>query len=168
MSLMIDRFTVIQCLDNIVQHYLCPPWPRLWCVQWRSHCAQKTYKWYSHQVMFQSLSPLIQMSSSAWRDAILLCPLTYFISVSVSPPCSLLLILSHSYGGRDENGCLIMQRGQPIKGPGLSDLKAYSEHSWREQEREGDTERERDGLGFDCCMARRSHLIHLPLVLFQQ
>lgn len=89
---------------------------------------------------FQSLSPLIQMSSSAWRDAILLCPLAYFISVSVSPPCSLLLILSHSYGGRDENGCLIMQRGQPIKGPGLSDLKAYSEHSWREQEREGDRE----------------------------
>lgn len=81
------------------------------------------------------------LSSSAWREAILLCSLSSFISVSVSPPCSLLLILSHSYGGRDENGCLIMQRGQPIKGPEPSDLKAYSEHSWRERERE----REGDG-----------------------
>lgn len=44
-----------------------------------------------------------------------------------------------------------MQRGQPIKGPGPSDLRAYSEHSWREREREGDGERrEIDGLGFDC------------------
>ena len=50
-----------------------------------------------------------------------------------------------------------MQRGQPIKGPGPSDLRAYSEHSWREREREGDGERERererreiDRLGFDC------------------
>lgn len=119
--------------------------------------------------LFQSLSPLIQMSLSAWRDAILLCPCTSFISVSVSPPRSLLFILSHSYGGRDENGCLIMQRGQPIKGPRLSDLKAYSEHSWGSR-RGGVTERERerDGLGFDCCMTRRSLLIHLPLVLFQQ
>lgn len=38
--------------------------------------------------------------------------------VRVSRPRSLLLILSHSCGGRDENDCLIMQRGQPIKGPG--------------------------------------------------
>lgn len=84
-----------------------------------------------------------------------MCSLTSFISVSVSPPLSLFLILSLSYGGRDENGCLIMQRGQPIKGPGPSDLRAYSEHSWREREREGDGERERerreiDRLGFDC------------------
>lgn len=73
------------------------------------------------------------------RDAILLCLLASFISV----PRSVLVFLSHSYGGRDENGCLIMQRGQPIKGPRLSDLKAHSRHSWR------------DGtspFGLDCCV----------------
>lgn len=48
----------------------------------------------------------------------LLCPLSSFIGVSMSRCRSLLLILSRSYGRRDENGCLIMQRGQPIKGPG--------------------------------------------------
>lgn len=57
------------------------------------------------------------------------------LSASVSPSLSLFLFLSLFYGGRDENGCLIMQRGQPIKGPGPGDLKAYSEHSWRERER---------------------------------
>lgn len=58
-------------------------------------------------------------------------PLSVCLSLSLS------LILSLSYGGRDENGCLIMQRGQQIKAPGPSDLRAYSEHSWREKEMRG-------------------------------
>lgn len=45
-------------------------------------------------------------------------PVLLYQSVRVSRSRSLLLILSHSCGGRDENDCLIMQRGQPIKGPG--------------------------------------------------
>lgn len=58
-----------------------------------------------------------------------------------------------------------MQRGQPIKGPGPSDLRAYSEHSWRERVRESDRGKERDGLGFDCCMAQvTSHPLSTGLV----
>lgn len=82
------------------------------------------------------------------------------LSASVSPSLSLFFFLSLFYGGRDENGCLIMQRGQPIKGPRPGDLKAYSEHSWRERERGGERKNERaterDGLGFDCCMPQAS------------
>lgn len=74
---------------------------------------------------------------------------------------SLFLILSLSSGGRDENGCLIMQRGQPIKGLGLSDLRAFSEHSWKDMQREsgggvGLIEREKDRSEFDCCMMQVS------------
>lgn len=42
-----------------------------------------------------------------------------------------------------------MQRGQPIKGPRLSDLRAYSEHSWSGRERENDV-----AWVFDCSMAQ--------------
>lgn len=88
--------------------------------------------------------------------------------LSLSPP--LFLILSLSYGGRDENGCLIMQRGQPIKGPGPSDLRAYSEHSWRERERSGrEEEREEREIGWGLIAVwRGSPLIHLPPVSFHQ
>lgn len=41
-------------------------------------------------------------------------------------PFTFLFSLSLSHGGRDENGCLITQRGQPIKGLRPSDLKALS------------------------------------------
>lgn len=43
---------------------------------------------------------------------------SFYQYVRVFRPPTLLLILSHSCGGRDENDCLIMQRGQPIKGLG--------------------------------------------------
>lgn len=63
-----------------------------------------------------------------------------------------------------------MQRGQPIKGPEPGDLKAYSEHSWREREREGERKNERAteremGWGL-IAVCHRPALIHLPLVSF--
>lgn len=113
---------------------------------------------------------LIQMPVTTTGWALL----ALFISVSVSSPLTRFLILSLSYGGCGENGCLIMQRGQPIKGPRPSDLKAYSEHSWRERERNGDSwgerasDRESESETGLIAVWRGSPLIHLPLVSFHQ
>lgn len=97
----------------------------------------------------QSRSPLICMPVivSMERCHFVVLALLLYQCVCFSPR-SLLLILSHSYRGRDENGCLIMQRGQPIKGPGPSDLKAHSEHSWRERKREGDSRGRETEMGW--------------------
>lgn len=84
-------------------------------------CLWYYLRWYSHQHALTTLGP-----SPLNRMLVIInverchfcCARSPPLSVSMSHCCSLLLILSWSYGGRDENGCLIMQRGQPIKGPG--------------------------------------------------
>lgn len=84
-------------------------------------CVWYYLRWFSHQRALTTIgpSPLIRMLVVINVERChFCCARSSFIGVSVSCCRSLLLILSRSYGGRDENGCLIMQRGQPIKGPG--------------------------------------------------
>lgn len=70
------------------------------------------------RLVLQLHGSLVLSPSRRRRNVFFFLPAFLYQSVRVSRSRSLLLILSHSCGGRDENDCLIMQRGQPIKGPG--------------------------------------------------